>query len=78
MDRIEYEALCEEVIATCLKMNALGINQGTSGNVSAKVDDHRFAITPSGQPYETLKTDDIVIVEIQSEGDSSPSGVLMY
>ena len=34
--------LREAVIATALAMNALGINRGKSGNVSARIDDGGF------------------------------------
>ena len=39
-------------------MNAIGINQGTSGNVSARVPGG-FLITPSGIPYETLSPEQV-------------------
>jgi L-fuculose-phosphate aldolase len=52
-------ALRQAVIATALRMNALGINQGTSGNVSARVRDG-FFVTPSGTPYEEIAPADIV------------------
>lgn len=74
MEHAEYDALCKDIISTCLKMNALGINQGTSGNVSAKIDTTRFAITPSGCAYETLEPKDIVIVEIKPRGDDRSPG----
>ena len=51
--------LREGIIRTALEMNARGINQGTSGNVSARIEDG-FLITPSGVPYEELKPEDIV------------------
>jgi L-fuculose-phosphate aldolase len=35
-------------------MNALGINQGTSGNASVRLDDSHFLITPSGVPYAAM------------------------
>lgn len=57
------EALRREVIDTCLKMNALGINQGTSGNVSVRYE-AGLLITPSGVPYETLQLADIVYLEL--------------
>lgn len=64
----EVKKLCEEVIATCLKMNTMGINQGTSGNVSVRLDENKtFAITPSGIPYEDLHPDHIVHMTL---GDS--------
>lgn len=44
----------EELIATALAMNARGINSGTSGNASVRVDDG-LLITPSGVRYEELE-----------------------
>ncbi|MBL8596039.1 MAG: class II aldolase/adducin family protein, partial [Devosia sp.] len=38
------------MIAVCNFMNDKGINQGTSGNVSVRVDEG-LLITPSGIPY---------------------------
>ncbi len=53
------KALRQQIIDACLRMNALGINQGTSGNISARVRGG-LLITPSGVPYEALKPADIV------------------
>lgn len=53
--------LRQAIIDTCLRMNREGINQGTSGNVSARWDDGML-ITPSGTPYEDLRPEDIVFV----------------
>ncbi len=71
----------KEIIATCLKMENLGINQGTSGNIS-----HRFGsgilITPSGISYDLLKPKDIVFVPFSSkedyEGEHPPSSELDF
>jgi L-fuculose-phosphate aldolase len=52
-------ALRREVIETALEMERLGINQGTSGNISARWRDG-LLITPSGVPYAELQTQDIV------------------
>jgi L-fuculose-phosphate aldolase len=60
MDATE-QSLRSEIIATCLRMNREGINQGTSGNVSARWRDGML-ITPSGVPYEDLEDADIVFV----------------
>ena len=67
-------ALRREVIATALKMNALGINQGKSGNVSTRIDDG-FLITPTGVPYEETKPEQIVAVDMDGhfDGDTLPS-----
>jgi L-fuculose-phosphate aldolase len=55
-------------------MNALGINRGTSGNLSAR---HRqgFLITPSGVPYETLHPHQIAEVTMDgaTRGPLPPS-----
>ncbi len=62
------------VIATCLAMQASGINQGTSGNVSVR-DGNGLLITPSGVPYERLTPGDIVAMGLDGsfEGDLAPS-----
>jgi len=57
------KALCKEIIANCLKMNASGINQGTSGNLSIRYKDG-LLITPSGVPYDQLKPSDIVFLKM--------------
>lgn len=49
----------QAIIAACLEMNRLGINQGTSGNISVRHDDH-ILITPTSTPYESLTPSDIV------------------
>lgn len=55
------------IVAACLRMNALGINQGKAGNVSLRW--HRGAadgmlITPSALDYEATTPDDVVWVSI--------------
>ncbi|MBT6312753.1 MAG: class II aldolase, partial [Alphaproteobacteria bacterium] len=45
----EERALRQQVIDACLEMNASGINQGTSGNVSARWEEG-LLVTPSGVP----------------------------
>ena len=50
------------IIEACLAMNAAGINQGTSGNVSSRLNDG-FLITPSGVPYDKMTSDRIVPVD---------------
>ncbi|MBQ9945336.1 MAG: class II aldolase/adducin family protein [Clostridia bacterium] len=53
-----------------------GLIQRTWGNVSCRIDENSFAITPSGRDYLGLTPDDIVIVNISDlsyEGDVKPS-----
>jgi L-fuculose-phosphate aldolase len=59
-------------------MNRSGLNSGTSGNLSVRSGEGML-ITPSGLPYDQLKTTDIVYVEDRGEaqphidGDRKPS-----
>jgi L-fuculose-phosphate aldolase len=61
MDPTEL-SLRQSIIDTCLRMNREGINQGTSGNVSARWGDGML-ISPSGIPYDELTPEDIVFVD---------------
>lgn len=62
--------LREAVIATAIDMNALGINRGKSGNVSARIDDG-FLVTPSGMPYAEIAADDIVAMRIDGSHEAT-------
>jgi L-fuculose-phosphate aldolase len=66
--------LRREIVETCRAMNALGINQGTSGNVSARCGDALF-ITPSGLPYDAMTPEDIVAMPLDRD-DGSYEGAL--
>ena len=53
-----------------------GLIQRTWGNVSCRIDENTFVITPSGRDYQSLTPDDIVLVKIEDlsyEGDVKPS-----
>lgn len=45
--------LRQAIIEKCLFMNASGLNQSTSGNISARFE-NRMLITPSATPYDAL------------------------
>jgi len=67
----------QKIIDLCLEMNATGLNQGTSGNISARFDG-AMLITPSGVPYADLEPDAIVRMGLDHdrhewEGDLKPS-----
>ncbi len=73
----QYKSLKEECYEANMKLPKLGLVLFTFGNVSA-VDRAKavFAIKPSGVPYETLKEDDIVIMDYDArvvEGKMRPS-----
>lgn len=70
----------EEAKELCVKAGKELIEKGliarTWGNVSARISDTQFAITPSGRAYENLTPDEIVVVNIEDcsyEGDIKPS-----
>lgn len=52
-------ALRQEMVDICRRMNATGINQGTAGNLSARIDGG-FLITPTSLPYDRMGPEDIV------------------
>lgn len=57
MNKKELE-LRRSIIAASRGMIASGINQGTSGNISARFGEDML-ITPSGVPYEEMAPRDI-------------------
>mmetsp|Transcript_40254 Transcript_40254/g.129341 ORF Transcript_40254/g.129341 Transcript_40254/m.129341 type:complete len:512 (+) Transcript_40254:58-1593(+) len=63
---IPYLELRQQMIETCLQMNRMGINQGTSGNVSARVPGGQgFLVTASGIPYEQMGPEQVVYVDLE-------------
>lgn len=66
----------QQVIDAGKRLVEKGLIARTWGNVSYRLDDKSFVITPSGKPYETLTPDDIVQVSIETlehQGDVKPS-----
>lgn len=74
MPKLKYLDLREAVIDTCLRMNAEGINQGTSGNVSVRTPEG-FLMTASGIPYDKMRPEHIVEMDLDGGyvGDYLPS-----
>jgi len=70
MTKLQHADLREEIIATCLKMTALGINHGTSGNVSARIPEG-LLITPSGMAYDRMTPADIVRLDHDGNYDGA-------
>jgi L-ribulose-5-phosphate 4-epimerase len=73
----DFKDLKQEAYEANMQLPALGLVLYTFGNVSA-LDKKRgvFAIKPSGVDYETLKADDMVIVDLKGkvvEGTMKPS-----
>ncbi|MEM9049387.1 MAG: class II aldolase/adducin family protein [Pseudomonadota bacterium] len=70
-------ALRQAIIDKCRYMNASGLNQGTSGNISARYQD-RMLITPSATPYDAMEPEMIAAMPFEGaygvwEGPLRPS-----
>jgi L-fuculose-phosphate aldolase len=73
----EEKLLRETIIGKCRWMNATGLNQGTSGNISARYKD-RMLITPSATPYDSMRPEMVAAMPIEGaygswEGPLKPS-----
>lgn len=70
------QALREQMVALARRMNASGLNQGTSGNLSARIPGG-LLITPSSLPYEQMESDDLVAIDfngsLSAESPRRPS-----
>lgn len=67
----------EAIVAQCRAMNATGLNQGTSGNLSVRCGD-RMLITPSSIPYDVMTPEMIASMPVEGdygawEGPKKPS-----
>ena len=65
MPKLAHAELRKKIIRTCREMNRLGINQGTSGNVSARTPEG-FLITASGIPYDDMEPGHIVEMDLDA------------
>jgi L-ribulose-5-phosphate 4-epimerase len=64
------------VVEAGLRLVSEGLISRTWGNLSARISDTQFVITPSGRAYETLRPEDLVVVGIADcaySGDVKPS-----
>ena len=61
---MDEQALRHQVVDTARALNASGINQGTSGNVSARIEGG-LLITPTSLPYEQMGPNDLVALDLQ-------------
>jgi L-fuculose-phosphate aldolase len=75
-----WEVQKAEVLETARQMGQKGLVVGTSGNVSQRFREpagrELVAITPSGRHYDTMRVEDIVLVDLEGqrvEGELAPS-----
>lgn len=67
----------QQVVEAGRRLLEEGLVARTWGNVSCRIDEKRYAITPSGIGYQKLGEEDIVVVDMESgewEGLHKPSG----
>lgn len=62
----EEQQARELVIKIGLKLKELGLVARTWGNISARISDTQFVITPSGRPYDTITPEQTIIVDINT------------
>ena len=62
----EERALRANIVAKARWMNATGLNQGTSGNISARYKDV-LLITPSATPYDSMTPESIAAMPLDGE-----------
>jgi len=66
----------EAVLATAKAMLEHGLVEGTSGNLSGRLEGGLVCLTPSSVAYDTMTLDDLVVVDLEGEvvsGTRSPT-----
>jgi L-fuculose-phosphate aldolase len=58
------------IVAACQAMNASGLNQGMSGNISVRQGD-AMLITPTATPYDRMQPDDIALLNLAGTADDA-------
>ena len=68
-------ALRNQLVDLSTALVRKGLNRGTAGNASIRVDDDRFLVTPSGVEPHAMKPSDTVIMEMDGRfrGERAPS-----
>ena len=66
----------EAVLATARRMLADELVEGTSGNISGRLEGGRVCLSPSSVPYDTMTLDDLVVVDLDALTEALASGHL--
>jgi len=71
-----------KIVAFCQQMISSGLVKGTGGNMSlCNCEKTIIAISPSGTKYETMKPEDVVLVDLQGnhiDGSLKPSSEIQF
>ena len=62
-DHHDDQTLRQQLVNVARCMNSTGLNQGTSGNLSARIEGG-ILVTPSSLPYEQMEADDLVALDL--------------
>ena len=62
-----FEKEKKQMIEAALKMKEYHLISLTGGNVSMRVAEDKYLVTPSGMYYETMKPEDIVLINGRCE-----------
>ena len=65
-DHRDDQALRQQLVNVARRMNSTGLNQGTSGNLSARIEGG-ILVTPSSLPYEQMEADDLVALDLNGQ-----------
>ena len=65
-DRLDDQALRQQLVTVARRMNGTGLNQGTSGNLSVRIE-QGILVTPSSLPYEQMEADDLVALDLSGQ-----------
>lgn len=64
VNRMTEAEIRRAIVDACRHMNAIGINQGTSGNISVR-NGKTMLITPSAVPYDEMRPEDIAVMPLE-------------
>jgi len=73
---MDLAATQQAVVETARELLQRGLVEGTSGNLSARLDDGRIVLTPSSLPYETMTVEDLVVTDADGNvqvGERAPT-----
>ena len=65
-DRLDDQSLRHQVVTVARRMNGTGLNQGTSGNLSVRIEGG-LLVTPSSLPYEQMDAADLVALDLSGQ-----------
>lgn len=71
-----YELEKKQILRACMRMKEYQLISLTGGNISLKIDDNTYLVTPSGMLYEEMVPEDICVIDHDCkliEGNRKPS-----